>query len=120
MKKSTKKCSTGNVPKKGWPVMFTLLHLQNEQGAWSDVVMKGQPIKAKIRHLMREVREMLKDPKDLVEHADVLLLLLDINRLCGFTADQLMLAASAKLAVNKARKWNPPDKDGCITHVKGT
>lgn len=72
-----------------------------------------------LKHLAKEVGEVLDNPKDLTEHADCLLLLCDAARRSGFTCDQLLAAAWAKLEVNKARKWSVPTKgDEAVEHVR--
>jgi hypothetical protein len=73
-----------------------------------------------LKHLVKEVQEVLQKPDDLEEYADCIFLTLDAARRAGFTLDQLMLALEKKLVKNKARTWPPIDytSDEPKEHVK--
>ncbi len=72
-----------------------------------------------LKHLAKEVQEVIADPTDLTEYSDLLFLICDATRRAGFTYDQLLAAAWAKLEVNKARKWSAPAKgDEAVEHVR--
>ena len=71
-----------------------------------------------INHLMKECGEVLENPTDLEEYADLLFLVFDATRRAGFTYDGLVKAAFDKLAKNKSREWNKPTSDGVIEHVR--
>jgi hypothetical protein len=58
-----------------------------------------------LKHLKKEVDEVLEHPLDITEYADCLLLLLDASRRAGFTLDKLIQSAYDKLQVNKKRVW---------------
>jgi Protein of unknown function (DUF550) len=92
--------------------------LQREQGAWAEKTFPRQPVESKIKHLQREVAELLKKPHDPSELADCLLLVLDIARRGRMTTGQLIEAAAAKLEINKLREWGPPDAEGVCEHVR--
>ncbi len=72
-----------------------------------------------LKHLAKEVNEALANPSDISEFADLVFLSFDAARRAGFTYDELVAAAWAKLEVNKARKWAPPTKgDEAVEHVR--
>lgn len=72
-----------------------------------------------IKHLQREVEELLAAPDDREEYADCLLLIFDAARRAGMASGDLVIEAHAKLAKNRTRKWNPnPDPDGFTEHER--
>jgi len=93
--------------------------LQDELGKWSDETFGASrsPI-GSINHMKEECDELLEDPYDLYEYADVLHLLLDSVRKAGYTTEDLMMAAWNKLEVNKNRTWGEPDEFGVVRHIK--
>lgn len=100
--------------------MKDITTFQRQQGAWADKTFPGQTITGKIKHLQREVAELLESPSDLSEIADCFSLLMDIARKAGYPASTVVKAAFEKLEINKARTWGPADADGVIEHVKAT
>lgn len=92
--------------------------LQREQGKWAQGTFPAQTIVAKIKHLRKEVDELLENPTDRSELADCFLLLLDIARKNNMTASDLFEASVAKFRINQMRKWGPPDEDGICEHVR--
>lgn len=72
-----------------------------------------------LKHLAKEVAEVMADPSDIMEFTDCLFLLFDSTRRAGFTFEELRDAAWKKLEINKARKWQtPPKGDEAIEHVR--
>ncbi len=73
-----------------------------------------------LKHLAKEAAEAQAGPPwDLSEFVDCLFLICDSTRRAGFTYDQLLAAAWAKLEVNKARTWTKPTKgDEAVEHVR--
>lgn len=71
-----------------------------------------------LAHMAKEIAEVQANPKDLMEYADLLLLLFDACRRAGFNFHQLRRAACEKLKINKARKWGKPNADGSVEHVR--
>lgn len=56
-------------------------------------------------HMRKEVDEILANPDDITEYADVLLLLIDAARRRGFVFSDLVQAAIAKHEICKTREW---------------
>ncbi len=71
-----------------------------------------------LKHLAKEVQEVIEDPTNLIEYADCLFLIFDSCRRAGFTFDELLDAAFYKLAVNKRRKWNVAKEGEPAEHVR--
>ena len=72
-----------------------------------------------LRHLAKEVQEVLAEPDKLEEYADLLFLVFDSCRRAGFTYSQLEQAVWDKLEVNKARSWQVPDSpDEPVEHIR--
>ena len=72
-----------------------------------------------LKHLMKEIeKEVLPNPTDLEEYADLLFLVFDATRRAGFTYEQLCQAVTFKLAKNRARKWPKPTTDEPVEHIR--
>lgn len=100
-----------------------LQHLSWSIGEWSDEVFghsrddgdqAGLPA---LHHLREEIDELIDNPSDESEWADVLMLLLDAARRRDIPVWRLLQATRDKLAVNKRRKWGKPDENGVVHHV---
>lgn len=93
-----------------------------EQAEWSQATFGADNERGPIgplKHLAKEVAEVMQDPTDLMEFVDCLFLIFDSTRRAGFTFEELRKAAWEKLAINKARKWQtPPKGDEAIEHVR--
>jgi len=71
-----------------------------------------------LKHLKKEVDETLANPTDLEEYVDCLFLVCDATRRAGFSPEQLLQVAFAKLEKNKARVWPPTSTDEPVEHVR--
>lgn len=69
-----------------------------------------------LNHLAKEVQEAMAAPTDMMEYADLLLLVLDASRRAGITADHLLDVAEEKLRINIAREWGPRQANGVFEH----
>lgn len=96
---------------------FWAAHSQWSQATFGSDVDRGPT--GPLKHLAKEVDEVLAHPKDASEYADLILLSFDAARRSGLTHEQLVAACWAKLEVNKARKWATPTKgDEAVEHVR--
>jgi hypothetical protein len=68
-----------------------------------------------ITHLIHEANEILANPRDLEEYADVLILLLDGVWRAGYTYFDLVAAVEDKHKKNLTRTWHR-DPDGTFQH----
>lgn len=99
-----------------------LLNLIDDQSQWSQETFGSDDIKGPIgalKHLKKEADECLKDPSDIKEYVDCLLLILDASRRAGFNIIKLLDAAEDKMVENKLRVWPKiDDMDAFVEHVK--
>jgi hypothetical protein len=58
------------------------------------------------RHITKELEEIKQNPDDVVEYADVLILLLDMLWRNGHTAEEFVTALKQKQQINFQRKWH--------------
>lgn len=70
-----------------------------------------------LHHLSQEVKETIEAPTDVVEYADMLILLMGAFKRTGGNAIELVQAALDKVEINKIRKWGKPDENGVIKHI---
>ena len=68
-----------------------------------------------LTHLLREVKELEKDPSDKMEMADVFFLLLALANQYGYDLKEIV---AEKLEINLGREWAEPDQDGVVEHVR--
>lgn len=87
-------------------------------GAWANATFapdggyRGQSI---VAHLAKEVVELAENPRDMVEVADCMLLLMHLAHQNG---GDLRSAMARKLEINRHRKWGKPDANGVVEHVR--
>lgn len=74
--------------------------------------------KAPAKHLIEEANELFDNPEDIVEGADVFLLLIDWMWRQGFEFEELLEAASEKLKKNASAEWSEPDEHGKCKRIK--
>ena len=71
-----------------------------------------------LKHLVKEVQELIDAPLDRIEYADCLFLLFNALDIIGCTPDDFLHAVRKKLEINQSRKWGSPDKDGVVEHLR--
>lgn len=92
--------------------------LQDAIAHWSRATFgRDTPLPA-LKHLRREVDELIESPSDITEYADCLMLVLDAAHIAGISADQLVAAAWAKLEINRGRTWGAPNAEGFSEHIE--
>lgn len=110
----------------GHPADFAavVIDLAHDQAEWSQATFgtdgERGPLGA-LKHLEKEARECqtAETQDDLEEElADCLLLLIDASRRAGVKPMNLFLAAQAKMAKNRARKWPKPVVGQPCEHVR--
>ena len=74
-----------------------------------------------LEHIGQEIEEIRKEPKDIYEWIDLMLLAIDGCWRQGFTPEEIAFALEAKLSKNEKRSW--PDwrtlsSDKAINHIK--
>ncbi len=94
----------------------TIADLQKEVVTWADAVIgKGRTYENAIRKLAEEeLKELLASPKNPLEFADVMILVLDLAHLGGI---DIVKAVQDKMKINRQRKW-AMDSRGLYKHVQ--
>ncbi len=100
--------------------MFNWQDFQNRLGIWADSVFGDRTGNSGglTMHLIEEVVELHENPKDLLEYADCIMLIIDKARIEGFTMFDIEDACEKKLKINIKRKWGKVDENGLIKHIK--
>jgi hypothetical protein len=70
---------------------------------------------AKAKHLLKEAHELIADPTNPAEMADILILL---GHLADSAGVDLAAAVRQKLAELRTREWSEPDADGVVEHLR--
>lgn len=102
-------------------INWTLEDFWYELSVWSQKTFGSDKVRGStgpLKHLAKEINEVLAKPDDLEEYADLLFLVFDATRRAGFTYKLLVEAARDKLEINKKRKWPTPTSDEPVEHVK--
>ena len=82
---------------------------------WQDVTFPHATPQSAAKHLRREAKELLDNPTDGGEQADVFILTVAVASLSG---NNLYTEVRRKFKINQEREWGEPDSDGVVEHVK--
>ncbi len=88
---------------------------QDEITAWADQVFPGRTPQSALLKLFEEVGELVRNPKDPGELADLLIIALDLCSLAGVDAEK---ALTDKMGINWKRNWAVDQTTGVMRHVK--
>lgn len=84
--------------------------------AWGAATFPTSTPESTAEHLRREIDELLADPTDAVEQADVFHLLVQLARVTGV---DLAAEVERKFSINRRRIWQQPDPvTGVVEHVR--
>jgi hypothetical protein len=112
----------GSFPGSGSPVNVPnteLQRLQDRIAEFQEANFPTQTLDGKLTHLVREANELRGTPEDVMEWADVLILLLGAAHKRCLTAQDLINAARIKLRINEQRQWPAePDAEGVYHHLE--
>ena len=95
--------------------VLTLDGIAREVNGWQAVTFPRATPSSVVEHLRREVLELVEDPTDLSEIADVFILLIGLTYELGVDLKQIV---ADKHAVNLKRQWGEPDEQGVVEHVR--
>lgn len=76
-----------------------------------------ESVEPTLNHLKDEIEEISKEPKDIYEYADAMMLLLDAANISGYNYDDIIQAVKEKFEICKKRKWSEPDERGIRRHI---
>lgn len=89
--------------------------MQKDIAEWADTLIPNRTAKqAMIKLVMEEIPELLRNPEDAGEFADVVILVLDIAHLQGIDIEKAVIE---KMEKNKARKWVTDTETGIMHHI---
>lgn len=96
---------------------YDIEKLQENIVEWLDKEHPGRKEQAVWAKYLEELAEVMVDPSDIGEWADVIIVQLDLASRYGHFMDDILMVATEKLEINKARKWEI-NKHGVMKHVK--
>jgi predicted house-cleaning noncanonical NTP pyrophosphatase (MazG superfamily) len=82
---------------------------------WQEETFPQATTKSIAAHLLREAQELMQNPDDSEELADILLLVGHLAHKLGINP---AMETMYKLKKNMARKWGSPDTEGVVEHVR--
>lgn len=89
--------------------------LQERIAEWADRVYPTRTPEVAFAKMVGEVGEILANPEDPLEWADVAILLLDAAKLRGI---DIVQASHMKMEINEKRTWKVDPRTGLMSHVK--
>lgn len=96
--------------------MDTISNLQQEIADWADGVFPDRTAHdATVKLMLEEIPEFLQSPKDPLEYADIMILVLDIAHLNGIDIES---AVKEKMRINRERQWIVNKKTRIARHTK--
>lgn len=105
--------------------MLELQKFVNEHRAWAKKTFGDTPKTAAVKHLQKEVKELLEeiergtsDYDKTMEFADCMILLLHAADKNGIDVKELFKAMKHKFSINQTRRWPAPNADGVAEHIK--
>src|SRR5688572_20074944 len=96
-------------------------HLRRQSAFSFKAFGPGERTKGVLDHIRKELSEIERDPKDLSEWIDVVLLAFDGAWRAGFTPEEIAAALVAKQSKNEGRvwpDWRTADPNKAIEHVR--
>lgn len=85
--------------------------------AWANSVFPDRSPKDVLLKLSEEYGELIKNPIDPHEYADIIILLLDFAAFNGIDEKRLDMAIDEKLEINKRRTWRIDRLTGIMQHT---
>ena len=95
----------------------TLQQCQRDIVAWANVVFPEREPRDILLKLNEEIGELIKNPVDPHEYADVMILLLDFAAFSGIDGNRLLTAIGEKMEINKKRSWRVNRNTGIMQHT---
>lgn len=96
---------------------LSLQKLEDVRSKWAAKTFPSATTQSALHHLKEEIKEVEADPTDVMEYADMLMLVMEAARLSGFSADDILKAFAQKHEINKSRIW-VKNRNGSYYHLK--
>ena len=93
--------------------MSEIKELQKEIREWADSVFPDRTVGSAALKLYEEIGEMIRNPGDASEHADIYIMLFDISAMYDIDIAE---AIREKMAKNRSRSWRKTDT-GTLQHT---
>jgi NTP pyrophosphatase (non-canonical NTP hydrolase) len=90
--------------------------LQADIHQWANEVFPDRTVASAMLKLYKELSEVIENPNDATEYADVAIILLDLAEMHGV---DLEVAVIKKMAINRNRKWKVNPITGVMSHIRG-
>lgn len=107
------------LPTQGLPYFDLVRHLHRQREFSLKTFGPGARTKGVLAHIRKELDEVAKDPTDITEWVDIVLLALDGAYRAGHEPEAIAAAIDAKQTRNMNRvwpDWRTADPDGPIEH----
>ncbi len=98
-------------------LFLTMPEILDAWAEWEAIQFPQATTLSRLKHLQKEINELIEDPQDLMEYVDCFALLTSAMRGESITLTTLILAMGAKLEINKKRKWGEVNEKGFVEHV---
>lgn len=92
-----------------------LSYLLREVDDWAGATFPQRTPESLSKHILKEAKELVENPSDPEEIADLFILLANLVGLLQYDPVKII---SAKMAKNRLRVWGMPDADGVVEHVR--
>lgn len=92
-------------------------NLQFDLTEWANSIFTQSTLSSRLNHLRSELEEVEKDPKDILEWADVLTLYMNAAANEGFKMTEILIAVEDKFEINRNRQWGKPNELGYVEHI---
>jgi hypothetical protein len=102
--------------------MDLIAHVERQKAFSLRTFGPGQRTQGVIDHIRKELREIEKEPADLEEWIDVVMLALDGAWRAGYEPQDIAEKLAEKLIKNESRNWpdwRTSDPDKAIEHIRG-
>lgn len=93
--------------------MLDKIDLFEEIRRWGRNTFNSPTREGILLHLREEVKELLDEPADCLEMADIVILLIQLAALDDIKLEH---AIENKFNINKVRQWEEPDDNGIVRH----
>ena len=101
--------------------MNLVIHLQRQREFSERTFGPGCRTQGVLDHIRKELKEIERNPTDLDEWVDVIILACDGAWRAGYSPEEIATALSAKLEKNEKREWpdwRTSDKHKAIEHIR--